>query len=203
MVLKEACVGNFNEAYEAQRRGAHRIELCDNLAEGGTTPSYGTLKACKHRLDIPSMVMIRPRGGNFCYSEEEIKIMLSDIEICKTIGLEGVVFGVLTPENMIDMKQMQLLISAAKPLQVVFHMAFDQIENQSEALEQLIILGVDRVLTKGGSSSAMDGAAQIKSLLAQANGRIAILAGGGVTAGNYEEVIRLTGVTEVHGTRIV
>lgn len=203
MVLKEACVGNFKEAFEAQRRGARRIELCDNLAEGGTTPSYGTLKACKQLLGIPSMVMIRPRGGNFCYSEEEIMIMLSDIEVCKTIGMEGVVFGALTTENTIDMAQMRLLISAAKPLQVVFHMAFDEVGNQAEALEQLISLGVDRVLTKGGSTSAIAGASRIKALVAQANGRIAILAGGGVNAGNYEEIVRLTGVTEVHGTKIV
>lgn len=203
MVLKEACVGSFKEAYEASLKGAHRIELCDNLAEGGTTPSYGTLKACRQLLGIPSMVMIRPRGGNFCYSEEEIMIMLSDIEICKSLGMEGVVFGALAPENTIEMKQMQLLISSAKPMQVVFHMAFDLIENQFDALEQLITLGVDRILTKGGAATAADGAEQIKALIQQANGRITILAGGGVNAGNYEEIVHLTGVTEVHGTRIV
>ncbi|MDH8679686.1 copper homeostasis protein CutC [Fusibacter bizertensis] len=203
MNIREACVGSFKESKIAADKGADRFELCENLAEGGTTPSYGTISLVHHKIGIPTLVMIRPRGGDFVYSQEEIDIMKLDIEMCKQIGVSGVVFGVLTPENLLDIQTMKTLVEIAKPLQITCHMAFDDIENQAEALEYLIELGIDRVLTKGGKHSAMDNTDHLAKLVKQADDRIIIVAGGGVDASNYEVIMDKTGTTEVHGTKIV
>ena len=203
MILREACVGSFEEAKLAMAKGAHRVELCDNLAEGGTTPSYGTLVMTKKHLTSPAHVMIRPRGGAFVYSRDEIELMKHDIRICKDIGMPGVVFGVLTKDNTLDLLTLAELVSLAKPMDVTFHMAFDSIEDKENALEALISLGFDRILTKGCSTKASDGQAVIQVLVKQANKRIAILAGGGINKDNYQLIVQNTGVSEVHGTKII
>ncbi len=203
MVLKEACVGSFEASKKAVLCGADRLELCENLLEGGTTPSYGTIAAVQKHLDVPVQVMIRPRGGNFVYTSEEVDIMKSDIEICKRLGVYGVVFGVLTEEGALDYETLKELVSCSKPMQVTFHMAFDVLSNPDEALEALIDLGFDRVLTKGCQTNALEGVHVLRSLVNRAKGRIKILAGGGVTHENFMALVKQTGVSEVHGTKIV
>lgn len=202
-MIFEACVGNIAEALEGERRGASRIELCDNLMEGGTTPSFGTIALAKERLKIPFMVIIRPRGGNFCYSDEEFEVMKKDIDLCKKLGVYGVVLGILNKENRIDEERTKALVDMARPMKVTFHMAFDEIEDKERALETLVELGVDRVLTKGCKTKAFDGIETIKRLVEKSDGRIEILPGGGVTKDNFMELAQKTGVHEVHGTKIV
>lgn len=202
-VLKEACVGSFLEAKKACQLGADRIELCDNLKEGGTTPSFGTIKMAKEVLNIPIFTIIRPRGGDFVYSKEEVKIMEMDIEICKALGVDGVVIGALTPENTIDQDTIKRLVDKAKGLNITFHMAFDYIEDKKAALDRLIELGIHRVLTKGGPKSAIHNLNTLKELVQYGKNRITILAGGGITRYNYMNIVNKTGVKEVHGTKIV
>lgn len=203
MWIKEACVGSFTESTQAVNKGAMRLELCDNLSEGGTTPSYGTLVQVHKSLHVPVLVMIRPRGGNFVYSPEEIEIMKADIEICKQIGVYGVVFGALTVENTLDIELLKKLMACAKPMQTTFHMAFDYLEEPLKNLETIIELGFDRILTKGSKTNALDGVDRLKALVNHANGRIGIVVGGGVTELNYEDLAKKTGATEFHGTKIV
>lgn len=202
-MIFEACVGNIDEALEAEKRGASRIELCDNLMEGGTTPSFGTIALAKERIKIPFMVIIRPRGGDFCYSDEEFEVMKKDIELCKKLGVYGVVLGILDKENKVDEDRTKELVDMAKPMKVTFHMAFDEIEDKESALEALIELGVDRILTKGCKTKAFDGLETIKKLVEESKGRIEILPGGGVTKDNFRDLSQKTGVNEVHGTKIV
>lgn len=203
LIIKEACVGSLREALTAQRFGADRIEYCQNLNDGGTTPSYGSILEGKKLLSIPMMVIIRPRGGNFVYSQEEINIMKTDIELCKNVGVQGVVLGVLTPDNRIDKNILQELVDFSKPMEITFHMAFDEIKNKEEALEELIELQIDRILTKGCTTNAFDGKNVIKKLIDQSRGRIIILPGGGVHQGNFQEIVDFTGANEVHGSKIV
>lgn len=202
-ILKEACVGNYLEAKRACELGANRIELCDNLKEGGTTPSLGTIMMTKRALNIPIFVIIRPRGGNFVFDEDEIKIMEKDVEICKSLNVDGVVIGALTEDDKIDESTIKRLIDRAGDMKITFHMAFDSIEDKKSALDRLVELKIDRVLTKGGLQSAMDNLDTLKELVDYSNDRIAILAGGGVTKENYMDIVNKTGVKEVHGTKIV
>ncbi|NLN42236.1 MAG: copper homeostasis protein CutC [Clostridiales bacterium] len=205
-VLKEACVGSFLEAKKAYELGADRIELCDNLGEGGTTPSFGTIKMAIDSLNIPIFPIIRPRGGNFIYfiyNEEEVKIMEEDIEICQSLGVDGIVIGALTPDNNIDEDIIKKLVNKAEGLSITFHMAFDFIENKKAALDRLVDIGIHRVLTKGGLKSAIHNLDTLKKLNQYAGDRITILAGGGITQYNYKEIANKTGIKEVHGTKIV
>ena len=202
-ILKEACVGNFKEAKRAYELGADRLELCDNLKEGGTTPSYGTILLAKETLKLAINVMIRPRGSSFVFTEEEIKIMEKDIELCREAKVNGVVIGALTEDNRIDEKALKRLIKKSEKLSVTFHMAFDEIEDKKVALDKLIELGIDRVLTKGGQGSAVDNQQTLKELVNYADNRIIILAGGGITQDNCRELVKNTGIKEVHGTKIV
>ncbi len=186
MTIKlEACVGNYKEGKRAEELGANRIELCDNLAQGGTTPSYGTILQCKKDINIDINVIIRPRGGNFVYSKEELNIMKNDIKLCKDIGITGVVFGFLKEDNTLDYETTKEFVELAKPLSVTFHMAFDEIENKFDALDKLIDLGVDRVLTKGGLDNAFKNKDTLKELVEHAKDKIIILPGGGVTKDNF------------------
>ena len=203
MIIREACVGSFKESQSAVLRGADRLELCENLAEGGTTPSYGTIALAGEKLNTPLLVMIRPRGGDFIYSPEEIEIMKHDIQRCKELGVYGVVFGILTPERTLDMQAMKTLVELSKPMQITCHMAFDELADPIEGLEQLVALGVDRILTKGSKISAFEGRETLKNLVSKASNRIVIVAGGGVTEDNYQIIVEETGVKEVHGTKIV
>lgn len=202
-ILLEACVGCYKEAKKAELQGADRIELCDNLGEGGTTPSYGTIYLATQNINIPIAVIIRPRGGDFVYSNDEFEIMKKDIVICKELGVETVVFGILNKENKIDIERTKELIDLASGLKVTFHMAFDEIDDKFEALNQLISMNVDRVLTKGCKTCALDGKNTLKNLVKKSDNRITILVGGGVTYKNYKELSNYIGCNEMHGSKIV
>jgi copper homeostasis protein len=194
----EICVGDLESALVAEQGGADRVELCDNLSVGGTTPSAGMIaEACK-RLTIPVHVLIRPRAGDFVPSPAELAAMRFDIEMARTLGAAGVVLGVLRPDATIDRDQTAALLELARPMSVTFHKAFDQTREPEQALDTLIELGVDRVLTSGGRLTALEGSDTLKRLVAQARGRIGILAGGRLTADNLETIIAVTGVREVH-----
>ena len=202
-MIKECCVGSYIEAKQAYENGADRIELCYNLLEGGTTPSYGTIKNSVSNISIPINVIIRPRSGNFIYSDEEFEIMLDDIKICKDLMVNGIVYGVLNNENKIDVEKVKLIMAAASTLKQTFHMAFDEIENKKEAIDILVSLKVDRILTKGGENSALENLHSLRNLITYAQDKIIIIPGGGVNKDNLVQVIKETGAKEVHGSKIV
>jgi copper homeostasis protein len=197
-VLVEAAVDTFAGALSAQAEGAHRIELCGPLHDGGTTPSAGLIARCSDELLISVHVLIRPRAGDFVYSADEILIMEKDIAIAKELGVDGVVIGALTPDGDVDAGTMSELIAIASPMRVGFHRAFDHVRDQDEALELLVSLQVDHILTSGGAKTAMEGAARLKSLVDRAGDRIGIIAGGSVTKANAAELVKVTGVRTVH-----
>lgn len=202
MKIFEVCVGNYNEAIKAEALGANRIEFCDNLLEDGTTPSFGSIKKAINTLKIPVMVIIRPRGGNFEYSEDEAEIMLEDIRICKELGAYGVVIGALKG-NKIDLELTKRLVEEAKPMKITFHMAFDSIEDKKGAIDELVDLGVDRILTKGGMENALAGKDVLRELVEYASGRIVIMPGKGVNKENRDYILEYTGAKEIHGTKVV
>ncbi|MGG7143978.1 copper homeostasis protein CutC [Clostridium nigeriense] len=202
MKIFEACVGNYNEAIRAEALGANRIEFCDNLLEDGTTPSFGNIKKTINTLKIPAMVIIRPRGGNFEYSEDEAEIMLEDIRMCKEIGVYGVVIGALKG-NKIDLDLTKKLVEEARPMKITFHMAFDSIEDKKGAIDELVELGVHRILTKGGMENALEGKDVLKELVEYANDRIIIMPGKGVNKENRDYILEYTGAKEIHGTKVV
>lgn len=197
-ILIEACVDSVESAAAAEEGGAGRVELCANLIEGGTTPSDGTLALCRERLGIPIRVLIRPRGGDFLYSDTDFEIMHRDVLRTKELGGDGVVIGLLNADGTIDRERTLRLIDAAQPLGVTFHRAFDVCRDPEEALGQLVGLGADRVLTSGQAAAAPDGIPQIARLVELAAGRIGILPGGGIDESNVADVVRGTGVREVH-----
>jgi copper homeostasis protein len=198
VILVEAAVETLESALAAERDGADRIELCANLSVGGTTPSAGSIAAVVGEIELPVFVMIRSRGGGFIYTDEDIDAMTRDIEVARNAGVAGIVTGVLTPSSRIDVERTRALAEAAAGLPVTFHRAFDSAANLPQALEQLIDVGVSRVLTSGGAPTALEGAAVIASLVDLARERIAIIAGGGIRSHNVREVIARTGVREVH-----
>lgn len=198
-MILEICTNSYQSAKNAQEAGAHRVELCQELSVGGITPSYGLLKQVVDTLSIPVFVLIRPRSGNFVYSEEEFDIMKHDIQLCKNLGCEGIVSGVLNKDNTIDIERTKELIDLSRPLQFTFHRAFDCVKNPCEALEQLIDLGVDRVLTSGLETSAEKGLNNLKQLQEQANGRIIILAGSGITFENAK-LFKEASFKEIHAS---
>ena len=197
-VLVEACVDSAESALRAARGGAGRIELCANLVEGGTTPSAGTIRATLERVDLPVMVMIRPRGGDFLYSDLEQDIMLRDVETARELGAHGVVFGALRPDGRIDATLTRTLLEAAGPLPVTFHRAFDVSRDAFESLEALVSLGVDRILTSGQQPDVPRGLPLIRQLVERAEGRIGILPGGGIAASNVTRIAAIDGIDEVH-----
>jgi copper homeostasis protein len=199
MPVKEIPVDHITEALEARRLGAGRIELCDNLQVGGTTPSYGTIRTALRLLDIPVMVMIRPRGGDFCYSDAEFEVMRQDVDLCRQLGAAGVVFGLLDPMGRVDAVRTRTLVELAGPLQITFHKAIDETADLPEALETIAGLGIQRVLTSGGEPTALDGASMLRRLIRQADGRTGIIVAGKVTADNFAEVSRLVPAREYHG----
>jgi copper homeostasis protein len=185
-------------AVVAQRAGADRVELCASLIEGGITPSHGTIKAARSKLTLGLMVMIRPRGGDFLYDDVETEAMLEDVEVAKSLGADGVVFGCLRPDGAIDTDKTRALTSAARPLAVTFHRAFDVCRDPFEALEQLAELGVARLLTSGQESSVLEGIERIKTLRERAKGRVVVMPGGGITPGNVRKIVELSGADEIH-----
>ena len=198
-VLVEAAVDTFEGARAAQAEGVHRIELCGPLHDGGTTPSAGLMARCAEKLLTSVYVLIRPRAGNFVYSDDEVEIMLKDIAVAKEFGVDGVVIGALTAEGEVDVGRMAEMIMMASPLRVGFHRAFDTLRDHDEALELLVSLQVDHILTSGSAATAMDGAERIRQLVERAGDRIGIIAGGSVTAENAAALVRKTGVGTVHG----
>ncbi|XP_062070894.1 copper homeostasis protein cutC homolog isoform X5 [Lepus europaeus] len=173
--LMEVCVDSVESAVNAERGGAGRIELCSGLLEGGTTPSMGLLQIVKQSVQIPVFVMIRPRGGDFLYSDREIEVMKADIQLAKLYGADGLVFGALTEDGQIDKELCMSLIALCRPLPVTFHRAFDMVQDPMAALETLLTLGFERVLTSGCDSSALEGLPLIKRLIDEAKGRIVVM----------------------------
>lgn len=194
----EICVDSVEGALAAQRGGADRVELCANLLEGGTTPSAGCIKLARQRLTIGLHVLVRPRGGDFLYSEPEMDVVREDILAAKALGADGVVLGCLTARGDIDLARTRELIALARPLNVTFHRAFDMCRDPRQALEELISLGVDRVLTSGQEASCLEGLDLLAELHRQAAGRIIVLPGGGITPRNARRIVEATGVSEVH-----
>lgn len=201
-VIFEACIGSFEEARIAMEKGANRVELCENLEVGGTTPSYGTIKKSRE-LRAPSFVMIRPRGGDFCYNENEIEIMKEDIKVCKELGIPGVVFGVLTKDKKIDYDRMKELIELSKPMSVTLHKAIDEVENPLDEIDKLYEIGVDRILTSGKCDTAFQGKELLNKMIKKAEGKIKIVVCGKVSKENIEEVMKEIPNLEYHGKKIV
>ena len=202
-MIKEVCVESFSEALAAEKRGADRIELCDNLYLGGTTPSYGTIKMAMEKLSIPAFPIIRPRGGNFYYSKEEIEIMKEDIKICKSLGAKGVVLGVLTADNKVDFETLKELVELASPMEVTFHKAVDELENPVEVIDRFVEIGVKRILSSGTKETALEGKDILNAMIKKADNRIIILIAGKVTSDNFEEVAAAIPSTEYHGKKII
>lgn len=198
--LLEIAANSVASALAAQEGGADRIELCSALELGGLTPSHATIALVRERLRIPVYVLIRPRAGDFLYSDIELETMRLNIEACKALHCDGVVMGVLDADGDIDVARCSALIAAAGNLGVTFHRAFDMVRDQSRALEDIVALGCERVLTSGAHSSAREGADTIRDLVAQAGERIAIMAGAGIHADNIAAVRTSTGAREFHAS---
>ena len=209
-MIYEFCAENVTLLEKAMQAGARRIELCDNLAVGGTTPSYGVTKAAVElaaNYDTTIMTMIRPRGGDFVYTNLEIAIMLEDIRLTAQAGSQGVVFGTLTADKKLDKPNLEKLIAASKGMEIVFHMAFDELsdEDQLEAIDWLSQAGVTRILTRAGVSgdSLEKRFEHYHRILEHAKGKIEILPGGGIDLDNRQTFIDQLGVTQLHGTKVV
>lgn len=209
-MIYEFCAENVTLLEKAMQAGARRIELCDNLAVGGTTPSYGVTKAAVElaaNYDTTIMTMIRPRGGDFVYTDLEIEIMLEDIRLTAQAGSQGVVFGALTADKKLDKANLEKLIAASKGMEIVFHMAFDELsdEEQLEAIDWLSQAGVTRILTRAGVSgdSLEKRFEHYHRILEHAKGKIEILPGGGIDLDNRQTFIDQLGVTQLHGTKVV
>lgn len=194
----EIVVYNIESALKAQEGGADRIELCDNPGEGGTTPSSGVIEIVRGNVSLDVYVMIRPRGGDFCYTSWEFHSMKRDIWHCQKLSVDGVVFGILTPDGRIDKKRCAELINKARPLKVTCHRAFDMARDPFEALEDCIEVGFDRILTSGRQTTASKGAELIAGLIKKASGRIAIMPGSGVNENTVGHIVSVTKATEIH-----
>lgn len=195
--LVEACCDSVHTARAAQHYGAGRIELC-GPGDGGTTPSLGLIARCRNELSIPLHVMIRPHTNSFLYDEDDMDVMCNDIVAAKTLGVDGIVLGPLHSDHTVDTRQLAEFVTLARPIKVTFHRAFDRTPDALEALEQLLILDVDYILTSGHGRTALDGAATLQALQARAGDQLVVLAGGHVRAENVHRIIELSHVREVH-----
>ena len=198
-MILEICANSYQSAVNAEIAGAHRIELCAEISVGGTTPSYGLLKKVMADIDIPVHVLIRPRSGNFHYSDEEFDIMKENIRLCKNLGCAGIVSGVLHKDNTINLKRTSELIELSKPMSFTFHRAFDIVSKPKEALLQLIALGVHRLLTSGQEEKAEDGIDLLLELQKLAKNKLTILPGGGIYSENCIH-FKNNGFTEIHSS---
>lgn len=196
----EVCIDSVESAIASQIGGADRVELCDNLFEGGTTPSAGCIRIVRRNIDIDLFVMIRPRGGDFLYSEIEFEVMKEDIKMAKDLGADGVVFGILKSDGTIDKQRSKELIELARPMGVTFHRAFDMTPDPFAALDVLMDLEVDRLLTSGQEPSAFEGAELISRLVKKAEGKIKIMPGAGIKEKNIHKIREITGCEEFHVT---
>jgi copper homeostasis protein len=199
-VLLEICIDSVESAMAAQAGGADRVELCSALFEGGLTPSAGLIEVVRNRLKIGVAAMIRPRGGDFCYSADEFEVMQRDLVTAKELGADVIVLGLLNPDGAIDRERTAALISLARPLPVTFHRAFDMASDPFTALDDLVELGVDRVLTSGQERSAAEGIELIAQLVKRGGTRIIVMPGGGVTERNLKRILEQTGAREIHGS---
>ena len=197
-ILIEVCCGSVDDAVEAERGGADRIELNASLFLGGLTPSLGSIIEAKRRLSIPLMVMIRPRGCGFCYTEAEMAVMLRDIELSVEHGADGLVFGILRPNGSVDMDRCRQILELARCRETVFHRAFDVTPDPLEALDQLVKLGFTRILTSGQEKTVPEGIELLRKLISYAGDRIEILHGGGIRPHNVRAVVEQTGAKQVH-----
>jgi copper homeostasis protein len=201
MILEIACF-NMESAFIAQRAGADRIELCDDYAAGGLTPSFNAITKAIKELSIPVFVMIRPRSGNFIYTGDEFRRMKQQVLFCKAAGAEGIVFGILDSDGNIDKARCRELVALANPMQTTFHRAFDEVKSPLDAMDELIACGFSRVLTSGRKSTARQGAEMISLLVKKANGNIHIMPGGGVRSDNLIQLKKKTGASEFHSAAI-
>lgn len=197
-IILEVCIDSVQSAIHAEKGGASRVELCDNLFEGGTTPSAGTIEVTRKNINIGLHVIIRPRGGDFLYSDLEFEIMKKDVLLAKQLGANGVVFGMLNADGTIDKDRNAVLVELAYPMSTTFHRAFDMTADPYQALEDIISLGMDRVLTSGQERTVPEGAELIAQLVEKAGDRIIILPGGGIDEFNIEKIVEATGVKECH-----
>ncbi|WP_431638130.1 copper homeostasis protein CutC [Dyella sp. KULCS107] len=200
MALLEVAASSLTSALAAQAGGAGRVELCGQLADGGVTPSYGLVATARDRLRIPLYVLVRPRSGDFLYDEAEFELMQRDIEACVRLGCDGVVIGALDADAGVDLAGCRALVAAAGGLGVTFHRAFDAAPDPARALEDVIALGCERVLTSGGHRSALEGAAHIAALVQQAAGRVRIMAGAGIRPENVADVLARSRADELHAS---
>ena len=196
----EVCVDTVESAIIAQNAGASRVELCDNLPDGGTTPSFGTIAAARKNLSIGLNVIIRPRGGDFLYSDPEFDIMKKDIEICRNYGVDGVVIGLLKSDGSVDSERTASLVELANPMELTFHRAFDMASDPFQALSDIIGAGAKRILTSGQQNKAEDGVELIRQLVLKADDNIIIMPGSGINMLNIEMIARSTGAKEFHFT---
>lgn len=199
-IVLEVCVDTIESVYQAQEAGAQRLELCSALAMGGLTPSVGLIKQSQHASSLLQHVLIRPRAGDFCYSPREFTNMIYDIEAVKDLGVHGVVVGALNPNRTINIKALKTIIAAARPLSITFHRAFDLVKDPFQALEQLIDLGIDRILTSGQADTAAKGQEMLCKLYNQANKKIIIMPGAGISEDNVFSLVKSTGVDEIHAS---
>lgn len=202
-MIKEACVESLIDALEAEKRGADRIELCDNLSQGGTTPSYGTIKVALSTLKIPVFPIIRPRGGDFYYTPAEIEVIKEDIKVCKSLGAKGVVLGLLTKDKKIDFEVLSQLVELAKPMEVTFHKAIDELEDPTLVIDEMINIGVKRILSSGTKPTALEGKDMLNKMIEKAGDRLTIVVAGKVTKEILPEVSNLIPAKEYHGKVIV
>ncbi|PVY43747.1 copper homeostasis protein CutC [Pontibacter virosus] len=196
----EICIDSVASALAAEQGGAQRVELCDYLAGGGTTPSAGMIALVRERISIGLHVLIRPRRGDFLYSEPEFEVMKRDIQVCRELGADGVVIGMLAKEGSIDTARTQELIEVAGPLSITFHRAFDLTPDPLRALDELLQLKVDRLLTSGQQETALQGVELIRELNERAAGKLIVMPGGGVTPANVQALVSRTGAREVHAS---
>ncbi len=194
----EVCIDSVQSAINAEKGGASRVELCDNLFEGGTTPSAGAIDLARKNISIGLHVIIRPRGGDFLYSDLEFEIMKKDIQTAKELGADGVVFGILQADGTVDKERNAVLAALAAPMRTTFHRAFDMTTDPFQALEDIIALGIDRILTSGLERTVPEGVALITKLVEKAGDRIVIMPGGGIDEFNIEKIVEATGVKECH-----
>ncbi len=194
----EICVDSLRSAIAAEEGGAQRIELCAAMPVGGITPSYGLIRQVCSRLRIPVHVLVRPRPGDFAYSTDDLQIMVKDVIAAKELGASAVVLGVLSPGRSIDARALARLAKAARPMSVTFHRAFDEVAGKSAAIETLVRLGVERVLTTGGPATAFEGRRSLARLVLEASGRISVMAGGGIGTWTVRRIVDESGVSEVH-----
>lgn len=197
-VLVEVCVDSVSSALAAERGGAARVELCSDLIEGGITPSAGLVEMTRAAVSVALHVMIRPRGGDFCYDSDEFEIMRRDITLAKQLGADGVVFGILDLNGNVDVARTRQLVDLARPLAVTFHRAFDMTADPSRALDDVCATDADRLLTSGGEPTSIEGQETILQLVKQAGGRIVIMPGSGIKPENARGLVDYTGVTEIH-----